>query len=125
LPTTYTLDLAAPLVQVLVATDSSGDTRYLYGMTRVGEQQPAGWVYHLSDARPCPTLHRSVGGPPGVGSVRQLDDANAQVVLARGYTPYGEPLWAQGTASSRYAFTGEDYNSYIIPFNQSCFTIVA
>jgi hypothetical protein len=69
---------AAPSVQVLIATDSSGDTRYLYGVTRVGEQQPAGWVYHLSDARPCPTLHRSVGGPPGVGSVRQLADANAQ-----------------------------------------------
>jgi RHS repeat-associated protein len=48
-----------------------------------------------------------------VGSVRQLADANAQVVLARGYTPYGEPLWMQGTASSRYAFTGEDYDTYI------------
>jgi RHS repeat-associated protein len=48
-----------------------------------------------------------------VGSVRQLADASAQVVLTRGYTPYGEPLWAQGTASSRYAFTGEDYDSYI------------
>jgi hypothetical protein len=70
---------AAPSVQVLIATDSSGDTRYLYGVTRVGEQQPAGWVYHLSDARPCPTLLRSgVASQGGVGSVRQLADANAQ-----------------------------------------------
>jgi RHS repeat-associated protein len=97
-PTTYTLDLAAPLVQVLVAKDSSGDTRYLYGVTRVGEQQSAGWVYHLSDV---------------LGSVRQLADANAQVVLARGYTPYGEPLWTQGTGHSEYGFTGEDVDSYI------------
>jgi hypothetical protein len=48
-----------------------------------------------------------------VGSVRQLADANAQVVLARGYTPYGEPLWVQGTTSSRYAFTGEDYDPQV------------
>ena len=94
-PITYTLDLAAPLVQVLVATDSSGDTRYLYGVTRVGEQQSAGWVYHLSDA---------------LGSVRQLADANAQVVLARGYTPYGEPLWSQGSGQSAYGFTDENFD---------------
>jgi RHS repeat-associated protein len=94
-PTTYTLDLAAPLVQVLVAEDSSGDTRYLYGVTRIGEQQSAGWLYHLTDA---------------LGSVRQLADDSSNVLLARGYTPYGEPLWLNGTASSRYAFTGEDYD---------------
>ncbi len=43
--TAYTLDpsagsgqaLAAPLVQVLVAKDSGGDTRYLSGVTRIGE----------------------------------------------------------------------------------------
>jgi RHS repeat-associated protein len=93
--TTYTLDLAAPLVQVLVAKDNSGDTRYLYGVTRIGEQQSAGWLYHLTDA---------------LGSVRQLADGSGNVQLARGYTPYGEPLWTNGTASSRYAFTGEDYD---------------
>jgi RHS repeat-associated protein len=27
--------------------------------------------------------------------------------------PYGEPLWAQGTAISRYAFTGEDYDQSV------------
>ena len=93
--TTYTLDLAAPLVQVLVAKDSNSETRYLYGVTRIGEQQVGGWVYHLTDA---------------LGSVRQLAEGSGNVMLARGYTPYGEPLWMNGTASSRYAFTGEDYD---------------
>ena len=110
LPTTYTLDLAAPLVQVLIQQDANGETAYLYGVTRVGEQQPDGWAYHLSDARPCPTLHRSVGGPLGVGSVRQLADVDGQVTLARGYTPYGEPLWSEGAGQSAYGFTGEDFD---------------
>jgi RHS repeat-associated protein len=93
--TTYTLDLATPLVQVLMMQDAGGKTVYLYGVMRIGEQQPGGWVYHLSDA---------------LGSVRQLADGSGNVVLARGYSPYGEPLWMNGTASSRYAFTGEDYD---------------
>jgi len=96
--TTYTLDLAAPLVQVLVQRDGSGDTRYLYGVTRVGELQPAGWVYHLSDA---------------LGSVRQLVDDDAQVVLARGYMPYGEALWSQGEGDSKYGFTGEAFDASV------------
>lgn len=91
--TTYTLDpsagsgqaLAAPLVQVLVAKDSGGDTHYLYGVTRIGEQQSAGRVYHVSDA---------------LGSVRQLVDSDGQVTLARGYMPYGEPLWSEGAGQS-------------------------
>ena len=91
-PTTYTLDLAAPLVQVLSAKDNSSETRYLYGLTRIGEQQSTSWVYHVTDA---------------LGSVRQLADANAQVVLTRGYTPYGEPLWSKGTGQSAYGYTGE------------------
>ena len=97
-PTTYTLDLAAPLVQVLVQQDSSGDTRYLYGMTQVGEQQSAGWVYHLSDA---------------LGSVRQLADDGAVVVLARGYMPYGETLWSAGDGGSAYGFTGEAFDASV------------
>ena len=94
--TTYTLDLAAPLVQVLVQQDVSGTTRYLYGVTRIGEQQPGGWAYHLSDA---------------LGSVRQLTDGSAQVTLARGYMPYGEVLWSVGNGVSVYGYTGEDWNT--------------
>jgi RHS repeat-associated protein len=95
-PTTYTLDLNAGLVQVLAQQDPSGTTTYLYGVTRIGEQQPDGWVYHLSDA---------------LGSVRQLADSSAQVTLARGYMPYGEMLWSVGSGGSEYGFTGEDWNT--------------
>jgi len=97
-PTTYTLDLAAPLVQVLAQQDGSGMTRYLYGVTRVGEQQLAGWVYHLPDA---------------LGSVRQLADGSAQVALARGYMPYGEVLWSAGEGDSKYGFTGEAFDASV------------
>jgi RHS repeat-associated protein len=93
---TYTLDLNAGLVQVLAHQDVSGMTRYLHGVTRIGEQQPGGWAYHLSDA---------------LGSVRQLVDGSAQVTLARGYMPYGEPLWSVGSGSSAYGYTGEDWNT--------------
>jgi RHS repeat-associated protein len=68
----------------------------LYGVTRIGEQQPGGWAYHLSDA---------------LGSVRQLADDAAQVTLARGYMPYGEPLWSVGAGQSAYGYTGEDWNT--------------
>jgi RHS repeat-associated protein len=103
-PTTYTLDpsasseqaLNAGLVQVLAQQDASGVTTYLYGVARIGEEQPTGWAYHLSDA---------------LGSVRQLVDDAAQVTLARGYMPYGEPLWSVGSGSSAYGYTGEDWNT--------------
>ncbi len=94
--TTYTLDLNAGLVQVLAQQDVSGTTTYLYGVSRIGEQQPGGWAYHLSDA---------------LGSVRQLTDGSAQVTLARGYMPYGEELWSLGTGTSAYGYTGEDWNT--------------
>ncbi len=93
--TSYTLDLATPLVQVLVQQDAGSKTAYLYGVRRVGEQQPSGWAYHLTDA---------------LGSVRQLADASAQVALAQGYMPYGEGLWSLGNGSSAYGYTGEDWN---------------
>ena len=55
-PTDYSLDLAAGLTQVL----ADGTNAYLYGLARLGEEQPGGWQYHLGDA---------------LGSVRQLADA--------------------------------------------------
>jgi RHS repeat-associated protein len=94
--TGYTLDLAASLVQVLMMQDAGGKTAYLYGVTRIGEKQPGGWAYHLGDA---------------LGSVRQLVDGSAQVTLARGYMPYGEPLWSVGSGVSAYGFTGEDWDN--------------
>ena len=86
--TNYTLDLAAGLTQVL----ADGANSYLYGVSRIGEEQSGGWQYHLGDA---------------LGSVRQLVDANGEVQLANRYEPYGEVLSSGGSATSSYGFTGE------------------
>ena len=92
--TNYSLDLNAGLTQVL----SDGTNTYLYGLGRIGEQQPAGFVYHLGDA---------------LGSVRQLVDASGVVQLTRSYEPYGETLSSVGSGSSVYQYTGESSDSYI------------
>jgi len=42
----YTLDLEAGLTQVL----ADGTNAYLYGVGRIGEEQPGGWQFHLGDA---------------------------------------------------------------------------
>jgi YD repeat-containing protein len=68
--TRYTLDLAALHTQVL----ADGTNRYLYGLGRIGEQQPGGMAYHLADH---------------LGSVRQLVNASGAVTLARSYDPFG------------------------------------
>jgi RHS repeat-associated protein len=91
--TTYTLDLAALLVQVLVANQSTNpqSTTYLYSFTRIGEFDGE-WHYHLADH---------------LGSVRSLVGADGGVEGTRAYRPYGVQLSSAGTASSIYGFTGE------------------
>ena len=86
--TYYSLDLAAGLTQVL----DDGDNTYLYGLVRIGEEQPGGWVFHHGDA---------------LGSVRQLTDGNGDVTLVRSYQPYGEVLASSGDGTTNYSFTGE------------------
>jgi RHS repeat-associated protein len=86
--TNYTLDLAAGLSQVL----ADGMNTHLYGLGRIGEQQPAGWQYHLDDA---------------LGSVRQLVDASGEVQLSDKYKPYGEVMESIGEGTSIYGFAGE------------------
>jgi RHS repeat-associated protein len=86
--TRYTLDLNAGLTQVL----ADGTNSYLYGLNRIGEQQPGDFAYHLPDA---------------LGSVRQLTTASGAVTLAKGYQPYGSTLSSAGNGLSNYAFTGE------------------
>jgi len=87
-PTSYTLDLARSLTQVL----SDGTNAYLYGNDRLGEEQPGGWQYYLGDA---------------LGSVRQLADASVNVTLTRSYEPFGDPLSSAGAGTTNYNFTGE------------------
>lgn len=82
------LDLNAGLTQVL----SDGDNAYLYGLGRIGEETADTWAYHLPDA---------------LGSVRQLTNADADVLLAQSYEPYGNVLASYGTAGSNYGYTGE------------------
>ena len=91
--TTYQLDLAGGLTQVL----AGGDTTYLYGVNRIAQVSPTQTGYFLPDV---------------LGSVRQIADGNAPVniVLAQSYTPYGEVLESYGMGASEYAFTGEMYD---------------
>jgi RHS repeat-associated protein len=86
--TTYTLDLAAGLTQVL----SDGTDTYLYGNGRIAQSDASGAQYFLGDA---------------LGSVRQLVDVNGDVLLAQSYEPYGEVLASVGEGESSYGFAAE------------------
>jgi RHS repeat-associated protein len=86
--TQYTLDLNTGLTQVL----ADGTSTYLYGPTRLGEKQSAGFVYHLPDA---------------LGSVRQVTNSTGIVTLTRNYDPYGNVLNTSGTGITSYGYTGE------------------
>jgi RHS repeat-associated protein len=92
-PTQYTLDLAAGLTQVL----DDETNAYLYGVGRIGEEQPDGWQYYLGDA---------------LGSVRQLTDEAGEITLAKSYLPYGEAIDEVGSAASTYGYTGEWVDEY-------------
>jgi YD repeat-containing protein len=87
--TTYTLDIAAGLPQVLVEHSGQNATRYLHGLDLIGEQGAA-WAYHLND---------------GLGSVRQLVDGSGQVTLAQGTRPFGGELWQAGSGQRRCCFS--------------------
>jgi RHS repeat-associated protein len=86
--TNYVLDLNAPLTQLL----ADGTNTYLYGSTRIGEEQPSGFAYHLPDA---------------LGSVRQLTNATANATLTRAYEPFGAVTSATGNGSSIFGYAGE------------------
>jgi YD repeat-containing protein len=86
--TTYTLDLNAGLTQVL----ADGTNAYLYGLSRIAQQNTSSTDYFLPDA---------------LGSVRQLANVSTTVTLARNYDPYGNVLSSAGYRSTSYNFTGE------------------
>ena len=101
-PTTYAVDLAGGLTQVL----SDGTNFYLYGVDRIGEKQVGGWRYHV---------------PDGLGSVRQLVDASGVVSLARGYRPFGDPLTTVGSGATTYGFAGEQRDATGLVFLRARF----
>ena len=92
--TTYTLDLAAGLTQVL----AGGTYTYLYGQGRIAQYNTLGSPqYFLGDA---------------LGSVRQLTGSTGSVALARSYEPYGETLSSAGSGATSYGYTGEITDAY-------------
>ena len=96
-PTTYTQDLAAPLPVVLQSQTGENAMRYVYALgTRPLAQHGSAWEYLLADA---------------LGSVRQIVDANGKVTLAKSYEPYGSVLTSTGTASSIFAYGGEQIDT--------------
>jgi len=86
--TSYTLDLNTGLTQVL----ADGTNAYLYGLGRIGELQPDGWMYYLPDA---------------LGSVRQLSGPDAELALAQSYEPFGDILASAGNGQSVFQYAGE------------------
>jgi len=91
--TTYTVDLAAGLTQVLVDVTSGVTNTYEYGNGRIAQNNSGGGTsYLLGDA---------------LGSVRQLADQGSAVILTKSYQPYGGVLSTSGSGSSAYGFTGE------------------
>ncbi len=92
--TTYTLDLASGLTQVL----AGGTYTYLYGLGRIAQSSSlATPQYFLGDA---------------LGSVRQLVGTTGSVTLAKSYEPYGETLSSAGSGSTIYSYTGEIQDAY-------------
>jgi RHS repeat-associated protein len=71
---------------------ADGTNRYLYGMGCIAQYGASGAQYFLGDA---------------LGSVRQLVDADEQVLLAQSYAPYGELLESVGEGESSYGFAAE------------------
>ncbi|HSJ53123.1 MAG TPA: RHS repeat-associated core domain-containing protein, partial [Anaerolineae bacterium] len=94
--TTYVVAILG-LSQVLVETTGGQTTWYVYGHDLIAEYDGSAWAWHLND---------------GLGSVRHLADAAGDVSLAQGYTPFGVPLWSQGSGVTGYGFTGERWEAY-------------
>ena len=86
--TSYTLDIAAGLSQVL----SDGTSTYTYGLTRIAQYSGGAATYFLGD---------------GLDSVRQLTNASGTLTLSRNYEPYGSMFAGMGSGSTSYGFTGE------------------
>jgi RHS repeat-associated protein len=101
-PTTYTLDLAAPLVTVLQAQYALRTTQYVYGQ---GDSPLASHDGTLSGVEGWTYL----SGRDGLNSVRQETDVSGNVIAARGFDPYG--VLMQGGGGSPFGYTGEAWDS--------------
>jgi RHS repeat-associated protein len=87
---TFTNDILG-LVQVLVADDSTDQTRYLFGLDLIYQDDGSETRYLLAD---------------GLGSVRtELVSGTVEAVTT--YSPYGNLLAHTGSIGTVYGFTGE------------------
>jgi RHS repeat-associated protein len=89
--TTFTWDWATGVPELL----SDGDVLYLVGHETLGQFADDAWTYYLPDA---------------LGSVRHETDADAAVVAAREWTPYGVEI---GGAQAGLGFTGEWFDANV------------
>ncbi|HEV2251350.1 MAG TPA: RHS repeat-associated core domain-containing protein [Candidatus Limnocylindria bacterium] len=96
----YTIDQAAPLSQILSATDGQAAARYLYGSVRIASQGTT-TRYYGTDVR---------------GSVRSVTDGSGKRVGTRGYDAWGIPTEVDATDHGRdgrtdlaalFGYTGE------------------
>jgi RHS repeat-associated protein len=91
--THYLLDLLAPLLEVIAATQGASSTRYVQvGGQVLAQREANAWQYVL---------------PDHLGSLRQLTTGTGEITLQQSYRPFGEQLERTGTGSSLFGFTGE------------------
>jgi RHS repeat-associated protein len=96
----FSLDLAAPLTQVL----TDGEFTYLYGINRIAQDGVNGREYFLSDA---------------LNSVRLLVDEDREITLRRDYKPFGLLDRSFGGGVTHFGFTGEWGEGYVLD-GQTC-----
>ena len=87
--TTYTLDLASALTEVLAESDG---TTYLYGADLLAMERAGGSNWYLPDA---------------LGSTRRVTDDTGNVVASYEYEAFGAVRQSTGTLANDVRFTGE------------------
>jgi RHS repeat-associated protein len=94
--TTYVLDTATPLTMVLVETTGEDSIYYLHGLDLVAQSDGTNTEYFAYD---------------GLGSVRQVVDEAAGVLLAQTYDPYGGVYASAGPGETHFGWTGEQMDA--------------
>jgi RHS repeat-associated protein len=93
-PTAYVQDMASSLPVVLLETTAGQDTNYVYGLDLLAQVAPGNVpsFYHYD----------------GLGSVRDLSNANGQGILQYSYDVFGAVRSVQGAQITHYTFAGEE-----------------
>lgn len=101
----YIVDIVGDLPVILLEIDTSDDSiakSYMYANSQIIAQHDGDYAtsryFYLHDR---------------LGSVRQLIDTNANVVIMYTYEPFGDTLEVEGTLSNLFMFTGQYFDSEI------------